>query len=286
MTESKPFLSEAKKYCFHYYMLLIFDTNGGLCNQMFDIINGINFCVKNNLYFTFRHCSFRNENLTTWNEIPFEELFDLNFLSKYKLYVDYYNIKDKITNDNCYNMNDRLLSHIVFKEDNILKQLVGLNKDYIVLKQFWSLYKFKEFVDHTIHTHLRPSKCLMDRYIEIKNNIVRDEPYNFIHYRYEKDFTDYFKIDIDSLDNLIENTKFANNHLKVYIATSNIHTLIDLDNGKYKKILFKNNDGLNYEQQAFIDYMFGLNAVECYGHSKSSFSVMINNIKGTNNYYA
>ena len=43
---------------------------------------------------------------------------------------------------------------------------------------------------------------------------------------------------------------------------------------------------LNYEQHAFIDYMFGLNSVECYGHKNSSFSCMINSIKQTNNYYA
>ena len=43
---------------------------------------------------------------------------------------------------------------------------------------------------------------------------------------------------------------------------------------------------LNFEQKAFIDYMFGVNSVECYGHHKSSFSVMINNVKETKNYYA
>ena len=42
---------------------------------------------------------------------------------------------------------------------------------------------------------------------------------------------------------------------------------------------------LNFEQRAFIDYMFGLNSVECIGHNKSSFSHMINYIKQTNNYY-
>ena len=26
-------------------IILIFDTYGGLCNQMYDIINGINFCL-------------------------------------------------------------------------------------------------------------------------------------------------------------------------------------------------------------------------------------------------
>jgi hypothetical protein len=42
---------------------------------------------------------------------------------------------------------------------------------------------------------------------------------------------------------------------------------------------------LNFEQRAFIDYMFGINSIECYGHSKSAFSVMINTIKHTHNFY-
>jgi hypothetical protein len=47
-------------------MLLIFDTKGGLCNQFYDIMNGINFCLKYNIFFTFRYCSFRNEDLKSW----------------------------------------------------------------------------------------------------------------------------------------------------------------------------------------------------------------------------
>ena len=129
----------------------------------------------------------------------------------------------------------------------------------------------------------------MEKYIEIKNNIILDEPYNFIHYRYENDFTNYFNINIEKLDILIENIKFKNNNLKIYIATSNIKKLIDLNDSKYKNLIYKNDDmlmDLNYEQRGFIDYMFGLNSIECYGHRKSSFSVMINNLKQTNNYYA
>jgi hypothetical protein len=66
----------------------------------------------------------------------------------------------------------------------------------------------------------------MKKYIEIKNNIIGDEPYNFIHYRYEKDFTDYFKLNVESLDILIDKIKFKNNNLKTFIATSNIKNLI------------------------------------------------------------
>ena len=269
-------------------MIIIFDTNGGLCNQFYDITNGINFCLTNNIQFTFRYCSFRNDNLNSWVEKRFEKLFDTNFLNNYDLYINYNDIKDKITNDNCYNFNNKLLSYVVVKDNDILDQLIKFNKDYVVLKQFWSLYKFKNFIDKTINTHILPSNNIMKKYIEIKNNIIGDEPYNFIHYRYEKDFTDYFKLNIESLDILIDNIKFKNNNLKIFIATSNIKNLIDLNNFKYKNLIYKNDDMLldfNFEQRAFIDYMFGLNSVECFGHSKSSFSVMINNLKNTKNYY-
>jgi hypothetical protein len=151
------------------------------------------------------------------------------------------------------------------------------------------LNNFKNVIDNTINTNILPSKDIMKKYIEIKNNIIGDEPYNFIHYRYEKDFTDHFKLNIEKLDILIDNIKFKNNNLKIFIATSNIKNLIDLNNFKYKNLIYKNDDmllDLNFEQRAFIDYMFGLNSVECFGHSNSSFSVMINNLKNTNNYYA
>jgi hypothetical protein len=270
-------------------VVLIFDTYSGLCNQFYDIINGINFCLQNNIYFTFRYCSFRNNNLISWSEQPFTKLFDLKLFNKYTLYIKYDTIKDKLTNYNCYNLNDKKLSLHIFNSNNILDQLLNLNKEYIVLKQFWSLYNFKNIIDNTIHTHIYPNKDIMIKYIEIKMKIIKNEPYNFIHYRYEKDFTDHFKISVDTLDSLIENIKFLNNNLKIYIATSNIKNLLDLNNPKYKNLIYKNDDTLmnfNYEQRAFIDYMFGINSVECYGHKKSSFSVMINNIKETKNYYS
>jgi len=271
-------------------MLIIFDTNSGLVNQFFDIINGINFCLKYNIPFTFRYCSFRNDNLTTWTPTPFEKLFDCHFLTQYALYVNYYDIHAKLSKNNCFNLNGQILSYAYFKGSNDLEQqLRSLNKEYVVLKQFWSLYLFKEFVNNQIHTQILPSKHLMEKYTEIKNNLIGDEPYNFIHYRYEKDFTDYFKVSIESLDNLIKNIQFKNNNLKIFIATSNIKDLLDLNDSKYKHLIYKNDDmlmDLNFEQRAFIDYMFGLNSVECYGHKKSSFSSMINNIKETNNYYA
>ena len=183
-------------------MIIIFDTNGGLCNQFYDIINGINFCLYHNIQFTFRYCAFRKDNLCEFFQVPFERLFDVNILNNYELYINYNYIKDKITNDNCYNFNDKLLSYVVFNDDNILYQLISLNKDYVVLYQFWSLYKFKHIIDNTITTHIHSANKIMEKYIEIKNNIIGNEPYNFIHYRYEIDFIKYFKLNVESLDNL------------------------------------------------------------------------------------
>lgn len=270
-------------------VVLIFDTYGGLCNQFYDIISGINFCLKHNIFFTFRYCSFRNNNLTSWTEEPIEKLFDIQLFNKYKLYINYDIIKNNLTDDNCYNLNNKKFSYSFLNNNNILNQLIKLNKKYVVLKQFWSVYNFENFIDNTIHTHIYPSKYIMEKYIEIKNKLIKNELYNFIHYRYERDFTNYFKINVVSLDSLIENIKFKNNNLKIYIATSNIKNILDLNNSKYNNLIYKNDDilmDLNYEQRAFIDYMFGLNSVECYGHTKSSFSCMINNIKHSNNYYA
>jgi hypothetical protein len=266
-------------------VLIIFDTcAGGLCNQIYDIMNGINFCLENNIFFTFRYCSFINENLTSWTEEPFEKLFDLNLFNEYKLYVNYHTIKDDLTNENCFNLNDRYLASNVFNKDNILNQIIDLNKKYVVLKQFWTLYNFRHFIDNTIYKRVLPSKRIMSKYIELKNKIIKDDLYNFIHYRHEIDFP----IEVESLDILLEKIKFKNNEIKTYIATTNIKNLLNLQDNKYKNILYKNEDELldfNFEERAFIDFTFGLNSVQHYGHNRSSFSVMINSLKNTNNYY-
>jgi len=187
-------------------------------------------------------------------------------------------------------LDGNLCSIWYLKNDDILGQLTKINREYIVLVQFWGLYAFHNFIDTKIPMHIRPSEYLTTKYIEIKNEILQNkEPYNFIHYRYESDFTNYFQLGVQSLDKLIDHIQFKNPHLKIYIATSNIKDLIDLHDAKYQHtLLYKNEDtlqDLNFEQRAFIDYMFGLHSVECYGHSKSSFSCMLNNIKQTKNYY-
>jgi hypothetical protein len=82
---------------------------------------------------------------------------------------------------------------------------------------------------------------------------------------------------------------FKNPNLKIYIATSNIRELINLNDSELRNIIISKNENklldYNFEEKAFIDYMFGLNSTEVFGHSKSSFSHMLNSFKNTSNYY-
>ena len=271
-------------------MIIIFDTFGGLCNQFYDIICGINFCIIHNISFTFRYCSFRNPNLNSWHDTPFDKLFDTSFLNKYNtLYINFDNLNIPLTHKNTYNLDGKLSVHLNINE---LNDIIKIQKKYIILKQFWPIHKFSNIVDNNIVSHILPSKRLIELYNKIKNDLLpNNEKYNFIHYRYEIDFTSHFNLSVDFLANVILNTtkKFKVPELKIYIATSNIKNIIDLNNIELNNfIITKDEDKLtdyNFEELAFIDFMFGLNSNEVYGHNKSSFSCMLNNIKCTNNYY-
>jgi len=268
--------------------IVIIDTYSGLCNQFYDITCGVNFCITNNIKFSFRYCSFRNPNLVSWKNSDFNKLFDTSLFKKYEdLYVDFENIH--LTNENTYNFNGALATRL-FTSD-YLNEIISIPNDYVVLKQFWSVYKFSKIIDN-VFSRIRPSKRLMELYDNIKNQLLQtNEQYNCIHYRYEVDFTSYFKVTIENLKDIILRLKpqFKQPNLRIYIATSDITKVIDLNDIEISEIIFtKNVDELkdyNFEELAFIDYMFGLNANEIVGHNKSSFSHMLNDVKGTNKYY-
>ena len=271
-------------------MILVFDTYGGLVNQFYDIHYAISFCNKNKIYFSFRNCAFRNKNLDSWEPHAFEKLFDVTFFKNDKFYLDYNNIKNDITEDNCENFKGDNRAINSYKNTELLKQFTSHNKKYVVLKQCWSVFIDSEEglgSSKSIFKKIQPSKMILQKYIEIRNKLLK-EPYNFIHYRYETDFTSHFNVKINSIDNVIRSITFKKNNLKTFIAAYNIQLLIDSKNEKYKNIIFKDDNSLsdlNFEQKAFIDYLFGVNSVECYGNKNSSFSHLLNNLKNTSNYY-
>ena len=100
--------------------------------------------------------------------------------------------------------------------------------------------------------------------MKLKKKLLKDdEKYNFLHYRYEHDFVNHFKLkNLSNLDDLIYKNNYKNKDIKIYIAASNINDLLKkfgLD--KNTNIIHKDEDeltDLNFEQKAFIDYMFGI----------------------------
>ena len=275
-------------------MILIIDTYGGLCNQMMDIKSVISFCSKYNIEFTFRNASLRKTNLITWVDINFSELFDTDFLIGNKSYISYDKIFENINEDNTFNYKNNFAINIFEKTNNdeLYIKLVAINKEYIILRQFWPLFNWDE--NFTIEKLIfLPSKKIMNIYDEYKKiiNLV-DNSYNIIHFRYENDFRQYFNINESELilKEIYKKIKFKNDY-PIYIAsdTSNMNkdTIIYINNKFLTKDMFlnKNYPYLNYEEKAFIDFMISLNACEVYGHSKSSFSVTLNTIKNSSNYY-
>jgi len=270
-------------------MFLIFDTYAGLCNQMYDIQASINFCIINNINFSFRYASLRNkDDLTKWYNVDFCDLFNDSFIET-KLYIPFNSIT--LTNENTYNLrNNKRCIEWINRDKAIYPQLDRIEEEYIVLLQFWSIYQnFKDI--QNFYPQLNPAKRLYDIYKSI--SLKLPEKYNLIHYRYEDDFIAHFKIKIHpKLCEIISQNNFTNKDIPIYIATYNIKNIpnkyLSTSLSDYKNILYKTNnynDDLNFEELAFIDFMIGKNAQQVIGHSKSSFSVILNSSHATNNYY-
>lgn len=270
-------------------MILIFDTYSGLCNQFYDIQCAINFCLIHNIIFTFRFSSFRNNDLTSWYNVSFSELFDTSFLKKYSNYVDFKLIENQINKNNSFNYENSVCCNQFLSREDFINQLKLLNKKYIVLKQFWDIYLFKQIVED-VNCILVPCSKIMNKYNDIKKELsLINDNYNFIHYRYEEDFINHFKItNMKNLIDIIKENPFQTKDFKIYIATTNLENIIKNVNFSKNNIIYKKERFLeewNFEEKAFIDFMIGLNSKEVIGHSNSSFSTMLNNLKGTNNYY-
>jgi len=205
------------------------------------------------------------------------------------LYVDFSTLN--LTSDNTYNWEcERAINLFT---NNYVNEIKNISKEYIILKQFWSISLNSTEIVDDLYPRIMPSKRLMNLYENIKSkSIQNNEQYNFIHYRFEYDFLDHFNTTVEPLENILLNikNKFKNPELKIYIATSNIKQNIDLQNSNLSQIiLFKDDDELtdyNFEEKAMIDFMFGLNSNEVFGNRQSTFSLILNRLKGTSNYYA
>ncbi len=297
-------------------MFLIFDTMNGLCNQMYDIIAAINFCQENQINFSFRHASFRYNNMTNWYKVDFNQLFNESiFEKKYKFYNKFNKLK--IKDDELYILNINELN-----DKDILTELKNISKEYILINNFWKIYSIKNKI-FNILSNIEPNDKIMNYvkniYEEIKRNHIN---YNFIHYRYENDFLLHHNLKIIKLHDIINKIHFdnmwcaqltplelsaestskttgfhlsrpvlsathmSNTNYKIYIATTEIYNILSHD--ELQLYLYKDEKNmidLNIEERAFIDFMIGKYADNVYGHSKSSFSMLLNELKMTQNYY-
>uniref|UniRef100_A0A6C0I029 Polysaccharide pyruvyl transferase domain-containing protein n=1 Tax=viral metagenome TaxID=1070528 RepID=A0A6C0I029_9ZZZZ len=287
--------------------ILIFDAIGGLSDQKKNIISAIQFCNKHNFKFTFNQSTCRpKENPTIYRKYDIDNLFDINVFSIYDNFINYNEIKNKINDNNTYDFFTDKINGKLYNSDyknylndiknNICNIISNCEKEYIIIGGgCWSYidYKYNEYM---IHDFIQPSKKIMDKYNEINEKINCSE-YNFIHYRYEKDWENFLlkqnkPFICPLLDTLIKNIPFKKK-MPIYICTSCIETLYDKKLmlkplSEYSNILYKNEKDFadfNYDECGYVDYLIGKNAEEIYGFSHSGFSKNLNNLKKTNNYY-
>jgi len=287
-------------------MILIFDTIGGLSDQIKDITSILYFCNENNFQFTFRNATSRPiENPSIYNFYEFHNLFDPHSFSNNKQYILYDDIKKNINIDNTYNFHKEKIIGKLFKDEfkeylkNIKENMIDIirscNKEFIIMGgAFWSYNTYN--YDENIINMIKPSNKILDKYNEIIQKMNCNE-YNFIHYRYEEDWNIlltrrnivYIR---PILDDIILNISFKKD-LPIYICTSCIETLYEKNwmlypLSAYSNILYKNADdmiGFNYDECGYIDFLIGKKSQEIYGFSRSGFSINLNALKKTKNYY-
>jgi hypothetical protein len=258
-------------------MHLVIDCHCGLVNQFYDISATVGFCSAHELTFSFRSCSFRHENnLSSWFVKPFHYLFSDHLLKTHPKYVPYEAIENLVTKDNSYNQTNTKTAVSFLSRNNLIEQIRNLDKEYIFIKQLWPVVGPPVIPGKFIH-YVQPNPEIIDIFHSLKQQLFgENEQYNCLHYRYEGDFTRHFKITVDSLDVVFEKKiKFDNPELRTYVATSSISKLIDLSDPKYKNIVYKDEDKLNFlnfEQRAYVDFLICCSSKQAYGHSLSSFS--------------
>jgi len=270
--------------------ILVFDTAGGLCNQFYDVLCGVNFAIQYKLQFTFRYCMTRSINMKQAKKLEMHELFDMKYFKTLPHYVEYETIKSDMHLENTYNIRGRPCHVLLNGNKNIHKQITDIQKKYIVLSFFHTIHKFQN-ITLMLYKKLLPAPAIMQKYMEIKKLIgLENGKYNYIHYRYEPDFINHFQIKNPlTLCNVLNKAKFEDTTCKTYIACSNTGSQLKgcsqtvLDN-----ILYKPEDclgELGYEECAFIDFMIGKYSKEVYGNRRSSFSGVLNAMHQTTNYY-
>ena len=266
--------------------ILILDTASGLCNQMKDIETFASFCIANKYRFSFRYCCFRNSNLTTFYYVDFQSLFDVSSFKKLPKYSYYSELDFKGGKTlNAWPPSIKTSLEAI----DFLKSVEG-KYSHIFIPQFWPLFDYENSKIHS-DIKIEPSKKIKEFFLGLKSRLP--ERYNFLHYRYEHDFLEHFKIDDREIINtnfpaLIQKNIFKKN-LPIYLSCSSPLNVLKNIPAKDRKNIFYNDEtslhDFNFEESAYIDYLVGEASDEVVGHSRSSFSQRLSQSKNTSSYY-
>jgi hypothetical protein len=224
-----------------------------------------------------------------------KNLFDEKTFFIYDNYVSFETINDQDTFDfeNAYNPS------LIFEDkshlSNYKKLIHEIDKPYIYMGShfcFYSGYNICPILfSNEFNATIIPNSKLWNEYNSIMSTI--DFQYNFIHFRYENDMKKQFKKLNKSLDytlsDVMKLNAFENNNLKTYIATTNIEDfyhqkLIETPLDTYN-VFYNKNKCAFFDENAFIDFLIGMNSVEVLGFSHSGFSKCLNKLKNKNKYY-
>jgi hypothetical protein len=172
---------------------------------------------------------------------------------------------------------------------DFLKSVEG-EFSHIFIQQFWPLFDYK---NSKIHGDIRiePSKKIKAFFLGLKGRLPKR--YNFLHYRYEHDFLEHFRITDREMvgthfHDLIQKNIFKHD-LPVYLSCSNPLNVLKTIPAQYKKNIFYNDEtslpNFNFEESAYVDFLVGEASEEVVGHSRSSFSQRLMRSKSTSSFY-
>ena len=289
--------------------ILIFNLSGGFTDMKKNLIAITLFTKEHNYKFTIKNCTARPQSLDL-NTSKIEEsiikngyMYDVKNLFDEKTFFIYDNYVSFETIDSCdqntFNFNDTYKPSLIFKDrshlinyKNIIKEI---DTPYVYMGNhfyFYSGYNINSILfSKDFNATIIPSSKIWTEY----NNFIStiDFQYNFIHFRYENDMKKMLTIlknkSLDyTLSDVMKLNAFENN-LKIYVATTNIEEFYD------KKLIENPLDTYNifynkkkcvfFDENAFLDFLIGMNAVEVLGFSHSGFSVCLNKLKNKNKYY-
>jgi hypothetical protein len=253
---------------------------------MMDIKTSVNFAVKYQYKFCFRNCSFRNADLTSWHKTSFIHLFDEENFEQITGYIPY-DFAD-LKNQSIWNEKGEKVVNLIKSSKEINDH--AKNYDFVVLYQFWGAFNW-EWNNLIINPEIKPASKIYKKFLDITKTLPKK--FNFLHYRFEHDFISHFTKKgavFPELNDVINLKLFKDGDLPIYLATSSAAKIYSSKlSEKNKKIIFFKDEtelqSFNFEELAFIDFMIGMMANEVFGHSRSSFSYLVNQHKNTKNFY-